>query len=489
MTPQAGIPNGLATLEARLRYDLEWLELPAKSWVPPRTVDGRRVFDVIIVGAGMAGLVASGMLKRLGVPNHVLYDRAPAGFEGPWVTFARMRTLRSPKQLTGPAMGLPALTFRAFYEAQHGRAAWDALDKVPRPMWMDYLVWYRKVLDLPVRNQTEVEAIHGRPDGLLELRIATADATDTVLARHVVLATGRDGLGGTSVPAMAEALDRRYWAHSADPIDFAALKGRRIAVIGAGASAMDNAATALEAGAGRLDLFIRRPDIPRINKFTGIGSQGVVHGFAGLPDDWKWRFLDYTLSAQTPPPRQSTLRVSEHPNAHFHLGSPIVDIEDRGDHLVVTTPKGRYDIDFVIFSTGFRMDLAGRPELADFAAHIRLWGDRFPVPEGMRNAELESSPDLGESFEFTEKIPGACPALKHLHCFNFPATLSHGKLTGDIPAISEGADRLARGIVRSLFVADREQHFAALEAFATPELLGDEWTDADAAQQEVFHAE
>ena len=46
-----------------------------------------------------------------------------------------------------------------------------------------------------------------------------------------------------------------------------------------------------------------------------------------------------------------------------------------------------------------------------------------------------------------------------------------------------GADRLARGIVRSLFVEDREQHFAALTAFETPELLGDEWTDADAPQR------
>ena len=66
----------------------------------------------------MAGLVASAMLRRLGVDNQLVLDRARAGEEGPWVTFARMRTLRSPKELTGPAMGLPALTFRAFYEAQ-----------------------------------------------------------------------------------------------------------------------------------------------------------------------------------------------------------------------------------------------------------------------------------------------------------------------------------------------------------------------------------
>jgi cation diffusion facilitator CzcD-associated flavoprotein CzcO len=142
-------PSGLEALETRLAQDLAWLELPAKSWVPPREMAGRRVRDVVIVGAGMAGLVASGMLKRLGVDNHVLFDRAPAGSEGPWVTYARMRTLRSPKQLTGPAMGLPALTFRAYYEARFGREAWEALDRAPRTVWMDYLIWYRKVMRHP----------------------------------------------------------------------------------------------------------------------------------------------------------------------------------------------------------------------------------------------------------------------------------------------------------------------------------------------------
>jgi len=252
---------------------------------------------------------------------------------------------------------------------------------------------------------------------------------------------------------------------------------------------MDNAATALEEGAARLDLFIRRADIPRVNKFTGIGSQGVVHGFAGLSDEWKWRFLDHTLTAQTPPPRDSTLRVSRHANAYFHLGSPVTDIAQAGDHLVVTTPKGRYAIDFMIFATGFGVDLARRPELHEFAPHIRFWGDRFVPPDGLANGELAASPDLGESFEFLERTPGACPALKNIHCFNFPATLSHGKLTGDIPAISEGADRLARGIVRSLFVEDRNIHFENLKAYATPELLGDEWVDADAPGMSSHAAE
>jgi len=471
--------SGLEALEARLKQDLDWLDLPAKSWVPPRFSGARRVLDVAIIGAGMAGLAASWMLKRLGIANQCVYDRSQAGLEGPWATFARMPTLRSPKQLSGPATGLPALTFRAYYEARFGRAAWEDLGKAPREIWMDYLIWYRQVLDLPVLNDVTVTAIRPHAEGL-ELSLGGA-VTEPIVARHVVLATGRDGLGGPFVPAIARGIDKRFWAHSSEPIDFLSLRGKRVAVIGAGASSMDNAATALEAGAARLDLFVRRTDIPRVNKFTGIGSQGVVHGFAGLPDEWKWRFLDHTLSAQTPPPRDSTLRVTRHANAHVHLGSPLLSAEPLGDHLVVTTPKGRYEVDFVIFGTGFSTDLTRRPELAAVASQIRFWGDVFSAPADEDNAELAASPYLGECFEFTEKNPGLCPALSRIHCFNFPATLSHGKLSGDIPGISEGADRLARGIVRRIFVDDRAVHFANLRSYDQPELLGDEWTDSDAA--------
>jgi cation diffusion facilitator CzcD-associated flavoprotein CzcO len=480
MADPAGGPIGLPALEARLRQDLEWLEFPAKPWVPPRMEGGHRVLDVAIVGAGMCGLAAAGALRRLGIHAMAVYDRAPAGREGPWVTYARMETLRSPKQLTGPALGLPALTFRAWYEAQFGRQGWDALGKIPRVTWMEYLGWYRKVLDLPVENEVEVTAIRGHGDDLVALDLVRAGTAETVLARHVVLATGRDGLGGPYVPDHVQGIDRRFWAHSAEDIDFARLAGRRVGVVGAGASAMDNAATALEAGAARLDLFIRRKDIPRVNKFTGIGSQGVVNGFAALPDAWKWKFLDYVTTAQTPPPRDSTLRVSRHPNARFHLGSPVTALATDDGDLVVTTPRGAFRLDFLILATGFRVDLERRPELAALAPFIRFWGERFTPPAGMGNGELETSPDLGPSFEFQERESGTCPVLGRIHCFNFPATLSHGKLSGDIPAVSEGADRVARGIVRALFVADREQHFANLVAYGTPELLGDEWRDADA---------
>ncbi|WBV45110.1 NAD(P)-binding domain-containing protein [Pseudoroseomonas cervicalis] len=467
--------TGLPALEARLRHDLECLELPGRPWVPPREAEGQRVTDVVILGAGMCGLAASAALRLLGIDNQRVLDRAPAGQEGPWVTWARMETLRSPKTLSGPALGLPALTFRAWYEAQHGSAGWASLGKIPRGDWMDYLCWYRRVMRVPVENGVAVTAILPRADGLLRVE---HDAGAPILARRVVLATGRDGLGGSAVPELAQRLPPHLWAHSRDAIDFAALRGKRVAVLGAGASAMDNAATALEAGAASLDLFVRRKALPRVNKFTGIGSAGVVHGFAGLPDAWKWRFLHHVFSEQTPPPRDSTLRVSRHPQARLHLGSPVLAAEAAGQGVRLTLPSGVWEGDFVIFATGFRVDLASRPELAALAPQIRFWRDRFTPAAGEENAELADSPDLGADFSFQEKQPGACPALGHVHCFNYPATLSHGKLTGDIPAVSAGAKRLAEALARHFFVEDRQAHFDALRAYDVPELLGDEWPAA-----------
>ncbi|QII38438.1 NAD(P)/FAD-dependent oxidoreductase [Rouxiella badensis] len=477
MSAQVDNRSGLEALEKRLAEDLSLLELPAKSWVPERTYEGAAVRDVVVIGAGMCGLAATARLVLGGINNVVAYDAAPAGLEGPWVTFARMETLRSPKSLHGPALGLPQLTFRAWFTAQWGAEAWESLDKIPKNQWMEYLVWYRQVLDLPVRNNVRMTGIR-TAGSLIALDLEGAE-TGRVYTRRLVLATGRSGLGGFAVPDFLKEVDRQYWAHSADEVDFSSLAGKRVAVIGAGASSMDNAATALETGAASVDLLIRRKEMPRINKMTGIGSQGVVHGMYQLPDTWKWKFVDYTASTQTPPPRASTLRVSRHANARFLLDCGIVAVKEQGGELLIETTQGLLRYDFLIAATGFTNDFDGRPEFAAIAPFIRSWSDGRYTPEmGAAREGMLASPDLGPAFEFREREPGTCPILAHIHCFNDAAMLTHGKVSGDIPAVSAGADRLVRGITASLFAEDVDSHFANLVAYSTPELQGDEWVDS-----------
>lgn len=467
---------GLAALRDQLRRDLELLELPARPWVPARVAGGERVHDVVVVGGGMCGLVAYFALWCGGMSNIRILDRNPAGREGPWVTYARMETLRSPKQLAGPAFGMAALTFRAWFTAQFGAAAWERLDKIPRPMWMDYLRWYRAALDIPVENEVEVASI--LPDGdYLRLELSGAGARErSILARKVVMATGRDGTGIPNIPAFVDGLPRSCWAHSSDDIDFGALKGKRVVVVGVGASAVDNAAEALEAGAAEVRHLIRREQMPTVNKMMGIGSFGFVNGFPSLPDEWRWRFMHYSFVTQTPAPRGSTLRVSRHENAYFHFGKAVERISKAGDDVVVEMSDGsRLATDFVILGTGFTVDPLARAEMPGYAGEILLWKDRYTPPEELRNRELANFPYLDADFTFQERTPGKAPWLRHIHCFNYGATASLGKVSGDIPGISEGAQWLARALAARLYAEDVEIHWQGMLDYAKPELLGDEW--------------
>jgi len=113
----------LADLETRILRDLSLTDYPARSWVPSRRYNDQPVLDVLIVGAGQGGLAVTFHLMRERVSNIMLIDQRKEGEEGPWTNFARMLTLRTPKYLTGPDLGIPSLTPRAWYEAKHGADA------------------------------------------------------------------------------------------------------------------------------------------------------------------------------------------------------------------------------------------------------------------------------------------------------------------------------------------------------------------------------
>ena len=466
----------LDELEARFRRECDLLQVPSsKAWLEPRELPGLgAVLDVAIVGAGMAGLAAAWALKRLGVANMVLFDRSPEGVEGPWITYARMETLRSPPELAGPALGFPSLTFRAWFEAQFGLAAWKALHRIPRTQWMDYLRWYRRIIGVRIENDTEMLALEGGRDNVV-LTLKSASGIRRVAARRMILATGRDGLGGAFVPEMFRGLDRRFCAHSSDDIDFNALGGKTVGVIGAGASAVDNAAEALEHDAARVAMIVRRADVPRINKGMGIGSPGMWHGYQKLPLVQRWRVVQYIAVQAIPPPRDSMLRCSRHEN--FSLITNCVPRGARmmGRRVLLDTNRGTLGFDFLILATGFNVDWPKRPELAALRDHVALWKDRFAPPGGVP-FEQGDDPFLGPGLEFLQREPGAAPWVERIHCFTFPGFLSHGPVTGDIPAISVGAERIAAAIAGDLFVEDFERNFARMQAWTTPELRGDEYT-------------
>ncbi|SFH49103.1 hypothetical protein SAMN04488020_11734 [Palleronia marisminoris] len=465
---------GLPALEERVNAELRMLNFPGKPWVPQR----ENVTDVTIIGGGMCGILAWFALQSAGITNCRIVDRNPEGLEGPWLNYARMETLRSPKELTGPAYGHGLLTFQAWFRAQFGAEAWDRLGKIPRPQWMTYLRWYRALLAIPVENGLSVDRVE--PEGEhLRLHLS-GDRSETCVTRKLVFATGRDGTGRPNIPNFVEGLPQRYWAHSADDIDFGTLRGKRVAVIGVGASAVDNAAEALEHGAAEVRHLIRRKEMPTINKMTGIGSYGFTAGFAELPDEWRWRFMQYSFASQTPPPHGSTLRVSRHENAHFHFGKSTSAIREVNGVARIEFADGTtHDADFVILGTGFTVDPQARTEFGEAADDMLLWQDVYRPPASEASKDLGSFPYLNPDFTFREKKPGRAPWIGNVYCFNYGATASLGKVSGDIPGISDGAAWLARGLAAKLFGEDVERHWQNLQDFMNPELDGSEWTPTE----------
>jgi cation diffusion facilitator CzcD-associated flavoprotein CzcO len=458
--------DGLIALAAQIRTDLHKTLHPGASWVPPVTgPDGRHALDVLIVGGGQSGLAIAFGLTRSRVDNVLVLDKAEPGREGPWLTYARMPTLRSPKEFTGPDLDIPSLTYQSWHEAKFGEQSWRDLDLIPREYWADYLAWYREVLELPVRNGCEVVDIAPSADGLLQATMRTPAGDETIFARKIVLATGQEGMGDWGIPEPLRHLTARRCVNPAADIDFEALRGKRVAVIGAGASAFDNAAMALEAGAARVDLLCRRAEIQLVQPYRWLTFRGFLRHFSELDDAWRWRFMRAILNLREGFPQHTYDRCARHAAFHLREGAPVETAEEGADGVVLRTPAGEIAAELVICAAGIAMDFASRPELARFAGNIARWSDRYMPAPDEQDARLGTFPYLADDYALCERVTGESPWISDIHLFAIASTMSFGASGSSINAMTTAVPKLVHGLTRGLFRADLDKHWAAFQAY------------------------
>ncbi len=462
--------TGLSTLEAALRRDLDRLEYPKRSWVLSRHArDGRPILDVLIIGGGQSGLAAAFGLMREKVTNLLVVDDSPPGLAGPWKTFARMHTLRTPKHLTGPDHNIPNLGFQSWFEAQYGEDAWQSLGLIPKELWADYLNWYRHFLGIPVRSQTRVGALSWQAeDRCFAIPVKPTNGEgpgETLLARKVVLATGIDGSGRWETPSLVARLPRELWVHTRDDIDFEALRGKRIGVLGAGASAFDNASVALERGAAEVHLFYRRKTLPSVNAYRWAEFVGFLKHHGDLPDADRWRFIRRILEMGQLPPHDTYQRARALPHFFLHAQSPWQDVQAVNGLAQVTTPHATFTFDKLIVGSGTVTDLSLRPELAHLVGDIALWKDRYTPPPEEAHTDLARHPYLGPGFEFQEKVPGRAPYIGSVFNYTFGCLLSLGFGGASISGMKYSLPRLVAGITRQLYLEDKDAYFDSLMKF------------------------
>lgn len=456
-------PDAERVLAEQTNRALRWAGNPPADWVRPRAgVD----HNVVIVGGGQSGLAIAYSLRRKGVGRVDVIDQSDPGQAGIWRSVARMHQLRTPKTLgPGPEGGNPALGFRAWYETLHGPEAFDKLDRIPRLVWADYLAWFQQVTNTAVRSRTRLIEIEPQGD-VLRLSLEVDGARRVETTRKVVLATGYAGAGGPNVPDVVRALPPTVWTHTAGRIPVETFAGKVVGVIGAGSSAFDAAAVALEAGAGEVHLFSRRAFIDyqgQVPRPAGSpppapaapadrGHANFLELTHELPDIVRWRNFVAGDRRVASVPLDSIQRAVAFPGFRIHLNTSLADVALSGTGQVsARAGQTTMRFDHLIAATGYRIDLASQPELARIHEHVALWRDRFQPAPGDENTAGGFHPYLGAGFEFLPRAQSGAEYLRNIHCFNLAAALSFGIPVGDVPSMVD-QPRLVTAMARDLYV-------------------------------------
>jgi cation diffusion facilitator CzcD-associated flavoprotein CzcO len=458
--------------DAAAREALRLIGPDSQNWVPERAgPDGRPIdHNVAIIGGGQSGCAFAFALRRAGIGRVTIIDMADnEATAGVWLNAARMNVLRTPKSLPGPELGIPALGFQSWYEARHGRAAYAAIERIPRAAWAEYLGWYRHFLDIPVRYRTRLGRIEPA-EGHFRLHLEGEAGAAVETARKIILANGVAGNGGPYIPpVLRDGLPSQLYAHTADAIDFAGLRGKRVAIVGGAASAFDAAAVALEAGAASVDLFARRASLAAIPIGRVRGYPGAYDNFDQLPDEVRWHQAIRFRRVGSTAPIDAIERVLRFANFRLHLAAPWLTARAEADQIVAGVADEEFRFDFAIAGTGYFVEPQARPELADFADEILLWRDRYQPAPGEEDPYLGAHPYLGAGHEYLEKAPGAAPWLRDIHVHNPAGFVSLGWPEGDVPSMKRGVPAIVARISRDLFLGDLDVHRGRLAADVAPD--------------------
>jgi 4-hydroxyacetophenone monooxygenase len=224
---------------------LSGVDTKAPDWSAPKLREAAKRMKVIVVGAGMSGLLTGVRLKQAGIDFTILEKNADAG--GTWFE----------NVYPGCRVDNPNHMYSYSFEPSHDFPQYYS----PQPVLLAYFRKFAEKHDLRrhIRFETEVE--EARFDEGRELWRVTAKTADgereTLEANALVTAVGQlnrprypdiPGLESFDGPSFHSA----RWRHDV------ALEGRRVAVIGTGASAFQFVPE-IAPKVAHLDVFQRTP--------------------------------------------------------------------------------------------------------------------------------------------------------------------------------------------------------------------------------------
>ncbi|MGE4575241.1 MULTISPECIES: NAD(P)-binding domain-containing protein [Parachlamydia] len=460
--------NRLKKLECQALKELKILDYPPrKNWLPSRkTADGQKIYDVVIVGGGQTAIAVAFSLIREKITNILIFDENDKGCVGPWLTYARMDTLRTPKYTLGPDCDIPSLTFQSWYEAIYGEDAWKEIQFIPRLDWARYLTWLQTFLNLPIVNNAKVGSLRWQQQDNCFFVPVNSNEIQLVYARKIILATGLQGSGGWSVPEHIQRnIPRKYYDQASEVIAFEKFKDKKVGILGAGPCAFDNALKCSEYGAKEVHIFSKKSKLVNLHTFLWGEYVGFLKGFSSLSDEAKFRFISKMYEIGQPPTPDGVKNVRAKNNIFIHFNNPWIDSKMLGNRPVVITPKAEEVFDALIIAIGWTVDLRLRQELNHFRDKIALWSDRM-VSTNFKDEMLLRSPYLGKGSNFSEKQPGTAPYLHSIFNCTGGALLSTGFNAGTgLTGMKYSIKSIVDEIVNQLFVDDQDYFYQTLATY------------------------
>jgi cation diffusion facilitator CzcD-associated flavoprotein CzcO len=382
--------------------------------------------DVVIIGSGPYGLSLAAHLQARGVRHRIFGE--PMRFWRNMPVGVNLKSLAFATNIYVPERGhsFPQWCVR------HGLEDFE-------PCTMQSFAAYGSEMQkrfVPHLEEVLVTNVSPR-DGKFVVTLASGEQLES---RKVVSCTGLSGLA--HVPSALRHLGPDHMKHTFDIADYGQFRNKTVAVIGAGASAIEAGALVQEGG-GSSEVFVRGPEAvfhgrsPRVrplwdrmkNPTTVLGasrSSWVLQHFPllvyRLPMERRTRFVKRYLGPASPWWIQERV-LGKVP---IHARHELVEASAAGNGVLLKFRDDAGDVkpvqaDFVIAGTGYDADVTLLPYLdPQLSARIQC---------------IERSPALNSHFEST--VPG-------LHFIGPLSFMCFGPLFRFVTGAQVAAPRLAR---------------------------------------------
>jgi thioredoxin reductase len=387
--------------------------------------------EVLIVGAGPFGLSIAAHLRGSGV-DYKIAGRPMDTWRTHMPTGMLMKSEPYASEIASPTGGYGVGEYSRLYGLDYV----DRVGPLTLEKFLSYADWYTRQLVPDVQNAT-VTDVRLAAD---ELQVRFADA-EPVTARQVVIATGV--LPYAHIPAELSTLPADLVTHTADIHNLDRFRGQRVAVIGAGQSALETAALLSEASVD-VRLIARRPELswnePNPAHISRLGR--IRRPVTQLCEGWHCAFWNSPGAFRRLPKdmRITKARTVLGPSGSWWLkdrvdgvievltGHQVREANVHGDGvrlLIDGSRQSAMDVDHVIAGTGFRINLTRLPFLS---AELRT-----------RVATINGYPVVTRAAEST--VPG-------LYFVGAPTAVSLGPSARFIAGTHNIAGKVARTVIK-----------------------------------------